>query len=67
VHEKISAAFDYEKADLVLSDVAPEFMGEKYVDHMRSVYLNMDVLDCCNLNLKEGGNLLMKVFMGSCE
>lgn len=32
--EKISEALDFNKADLVCSDAVPDFIGEKYVDHI---------------------------------
>lgn len=40
VQEKISELLDFQKADVVCSDAVPDFVGERFVDHMRAVYLN---------------------------
>ena len=42
--EKISNLLDYEKADVVCSDAVPDFMGERFVDHARSIMLNNDIV-----------------------
>jgi len=34
--EKISKQLDFEKADVVCSDAVPDFMGDRFVDHMRA-------------------------------
>jgi len=46
---------------LVCSDAVPDFVGERFVDHMKAVYLNVQVLTFCDKNLKKGGTLLMKI------
>lgn len=38
--EKVSEALDFHKADLVCSDAVPDFMGDRFVDHMRATTLN---------------------------
>ena len=65
--EKISEALDYEKADLVCSDAVPDFMGERFVDHMRATNLNKAIISFCEIALKPGGNLLMKIIQGPAE
>ena len=57
----ISEALDFEKADVVCSDAVPDFMGERFVDHMRSYHLNKIIIEFCMLTLKPGGTLLMKI------
>tara|TARA_B110000285_G_C14522084_1_gene337007 strand:- start:27 stop:206 length:180 start_codon:yes stop_codon:yes gene_type:complete len=57
----ISEALDFEKADIVCSDAVPDFMGERFVDHMRSTNLNKVIIEFCNVALKPGGTLLMKI------
>ena len=55
------------KVDLVCSDAAPEFIGEKDSDHENTVDLNFIIVDACIKYLKEGGILLMKTMQGSVE
>ncbi len=53
------------KADLVLSDMAPNFTGQAVVDQPRSMYLAELALDMCREFLAPGGTLLVKTFQGS--
>ena len=59
--EAVSKALEYEKADLVCSDAVPEFIGDRFVDHMNAVYLNNLIVDFCEKTLRPGGTLLMKI------
>jgi 23S rRNA (uridine2552-2'-O)-methyltransferase len=52
------------KADLVLSDMAPNMTGEYDLDHARSVYLARQALDVARAILAPGGDLVVKVFDG---
>lgn len=52
------------KADVVISDMAPNIGGNYATDHARSVHLCGFVLDVCDRLLKENGKMVMKVFMG---
>ena len=47
VQEAVSKAFDFDKADLVCSDAVPDFIGDRFIDHMRSVYLNKMIVEFC--------------------
>jgi hypothetical protein len=31
---------DFQKADVVCSDAAPDHVGDKFIDHMRAIELN---------------------------
>lgn len=53
-----------EKVDVILSDLAPKTMGNKFVDHIRSVELVEKVLELSLELLKEGGHLVAKIFEG---
>jgi 23S rRNA (uridine2552-2'-O)-methyltransferase len=53
-----------ERADLVLSDMAPNTMGIAEVDHARSMHLVDLAVDFAGRALKPGGDLLLKVFQG---
>jgi len=53
------------QVDLVLSDMAPNMSGVGVSDQARVMYLAELTLDFCRQNLKPGGDLLVKVFMGS--
>ena len=52
------------KADVVLSDMAPNIAGHYATDHARSIHLCMYAVDVCDRVLKKEGKLVMKVFMG---
>jgi 23S rRNA (uridine2552-2'-O)-methyltransferase len=50
--------------DLVLSDIAPNISGISASDQARSMHLAELVLDFARQTLREGGDLLTKVFQG---
>lgn len=53
-----------EKADTVLSDMAPNTCGIKKIDHLRIINLLEDVYAFSTSILKPGGSLVAKVFQG---
>lgn len=67
VQEQISKLMDFNKADIVCSDAVPDFIGARFVDHMKAVNLNNQIVDFCDKTLKPGGSLLMKIMMGPAE
>lgn len=52
------------RADLVLSDMAPNMSGIRVRDQARAEDLQRAVLECCRLSLRAGGAMLTKVFAG---
>lgn len=52
------------RADLVISDMAPNISGQKAVDQPRSMYLAELALDLARQTLKAGGNFVCKLFQG---
>ena len=52
------------KADLVMSDMAPNLSGNKAVDQPKSMYLAELALDLARKVLKPGGDFVCKVFQG---
>ncbi len=52
------------KADVVLSDMAPNITGSYATDHARSINLCMFAVNVCDRILKKNGKMVMKVFMG---
>ena len=42
----------------------PDFIGDRFTDHMQTVYLNEDVIESCQILLREGGALLLKIMEG---
>lgn len=66
--EKATEAFlaeaGMDKADLVLSDIAPNTSGIKDVDQWRSIELSRMVVGVAKRHLRPGGKLVMKVFRG---
>jgi 23S rRNA (uridine2552-2'-O)-methyltransferase len=53
------------KADLVISDLAPNISGIGVSDQARSMYLCELALEFAQQSLKPGGSLLVKVFQGA--
>ncbi|AEG31403.1 23S rRNA (uridine(2552)-2'-O)-methyltransferase RlmE [Thiomicrospira cyclica] len=64
VFEKLLDLINKRPVDLVMSDMAPNFSGNKGVDIPRAMYLVELTLDLASRVLKPGGNVLMKVFQG---
>jgi 23S rRNA (uridine2552-2'-O)-methyltransferase len=52
------------KADIVLSDMAPNVGGNYSTDHARSVHLCTYAIDVADRILKRNGKMVIKVFMG---
>ena len=53
------------KADLVISDMAPNLSGIRHTDQARSIHLAELALDFARQVLTPGGGLLLKLFQGS--
>ncbi|WP_432697471.1 23S rRNA (uridine(2552)-2'-O)-methyltransferase RlmE [Marinobacterium sp. YM272] len=64
VLEKILQALGGDRADLVISDMAPNMSGNASIDQPAAMYLVELALDLARQVLKPGGNFLVKVFQG---
>ena len=64
VLERLETALGDARADLVISDMAPNISGNKSVDQPRSMYLAELALDLCERALKKGGDFVCKLFQG---
>ncbi len=64
VFEQLLAAMGPEKADLVISDMAPNMSGMADVDQPRAMYLVELALDMARETLKANGVFVAKVFQG---
>jgi 23S rRNA (uridine2552-2'-O)-methyltransferase len=64
VYDQIVAALGGEKADLVISDMAPNMSGNPAIDQPKSMYLVELALDMARSVLKPGGSFVAKVFQG---
>ena len=64
IYEQILAALGDRKADLVMSDMAPNMSGNKGVDQPRAMYLAELALDMAERVLEPDGQFLVKVFQG---
>ena len=64
VLETLDAALGEARADLVISDMAPNISGNKSVDQPRSMYLAELALDFCERALGRGGDFVCKLFQG---
>ena len=52
------------QVELVLSDLSPKTSGIKWLDHQRSLDLNLRALEIGFLVLKKGGAAVLKIFDG---
>jgi 23S rRNA (uridine2552-2'-O)-methyltransferase len=52
------------QADLLLSDLSPKTSGIKWLDHQRSLELNLRALELSSFILKKGGAAVFKIFLG---
>ncbi|MDH5433808.1 MAG: 23S rRNA (uridine(2552)-2'-O)-methyltransferase RlmE [Gammaproteobacteria bacterium] len=64
VLDEILAATENQKADLVISDMAPNISGVDAIDQPASMYLVELALDLACQTLKNKGNFVVKVFQG---
>lgn len=64
VLEQLKEVLGGEKADLVLSDMAPNMSGVGAVDQDRSMMLAELAADFADTHLKQGGAFLTKLFQG---
>ncbi len=64
VYEAILSEIGDKKADLVISDMAPNMSGNSSSDQPQAMYLVELALDMAAQVLRPGGNFLVKVFQG---
>ena len=64
IFEQLLEKIGETRADLVMSDMAPNISGTKAVDQPRSMYLVELALDLARRVLKPGGSFVCKVFQG---
>jgi 23S rRNA (uridine2552-2'-O)-methyltransferase len=64
VLQQLETALGDARADLVMSDMAPNISGNRSVDQPRSMYLVELAFDLATRNLASGGGFVAKVFHG---
>jgi len=64
VLEQLVNVLDDRPVDLVMSDMAPNMSGMRDMDQPRAMYLTELALDLANQVLREGGDIVVKVFQG---
>ena len=64
VVEQCLQAINHGQADLVISDMAPNLSGIRAADQARSLYLAELSFDLAKIVLKQGGDMLVKLFEG---
>ena len=64
VYEQCLQAIESTRADLVISDMAPNLSGIRAADQARSLYLAELSFDLAKGVLKQGGDMLVKLFEG---
>ncbi len=65
VYEEILSEIGDMKADLVISDMAPNMSGNAASDQPQAMYLVELALEMATIVLRPGGNFLVKVFQGA--
>ena len=63
--DAVNTSLGEDKADLVMSDLAPNLSGNKAVDQPRSMYLVELAMDLAARVLKPGGDFVCKLFQGA--
>ena len=63
--ERLEAALEGRKVDLVVSDLAPNISGVRASDQARSIHLCELALDFAQAQLNSGGAFLVKAFQGA--
>jgi 23S rRNA (uridine2552-2'-O)-methyltransferase len=64
VQNKVLERFQGEKADVILSDMAPNVIGIWEVDDLRQIHLARTALNIADKLLREDGWMVVKVFQG---
>jgi 23S rRNA (uridine2552-2'-O)-methyltransferase len=64
VLEALEQALGDDRADLVMSDMAPNISGNKVVDQPRAMYLAELAFDLAKRTLKPDGSFICKLFQG---
>ncbi|OGT43385.1 MAG: 23S rRNA methyltransferase [Gammaproteobacteria bacterium RIFCSPHIGHO2_12_FULL_40_19] len=64
VLDQLIDALTEKKADVIISDMAPNMSGQPCIDMPRSIHLLELALDCAEKILKPGGTFLFKAFQG---
>jgi 23S rRNA (uridine2552-2'-O)-methyltransferase len=62
--DQLILALNGERADIIISDMAPNLSGQKSVDLPRTIHLLELALDCVEKILKKNGTFLFKAFQG---
>lgn len=63
--QELEAALGGRKADLVLSDMAPNMSGMAAIDQAKAMYLAELALEFVKQHLKPGGDYVVKLFQGT--
>ena len=64
VLEALKQALGDDRADLVMSDMAPNISGNKAIDQPRSMYLAELAIELAGEVLRPGGDFICKLFQG---
>ena len=65
--KKITILLDNKKADLILSDMAPQSSGNKQIDHLRIISLAKNSYEFAKIFLEKNGNFIVKIIQGGKE
>ena len=64
VLERVTRSLEERRADIVMSDMAPNISGVRAVDQARAMQLADDALAACGELLASGGDFIVKLFQG---
>ena len=65
VLNELISSLNGKKADVMISDMAPNLSGQRSIDLPRSIHLLELALDCAHKILKPNGTFLFKAFQGA--
>ncbi|PKC14852.1 cell division protein FtsJ [Rhizophagus irregularis] len=65
--QKVKELLKEREADVILSDMAPNFSGQRFIDHVKSMELCEFSLNFAERVLKSGGTFLCKFLMGESD
>ena len=64
IKQQIIVQLGGNKADLIISDIAPATCGHRITDHIRLIAVLEDMLEFALEHLEQGGNMIAKIFLG---
>ena len=65
IQKKIVELNSFQKFNLIMSDMAPNFSGHKQTDHLRTIALAEEVFEFSKKFIESNGSMVIKLFQGA--